>query len=118
MLDYTYQQKSLQAGLNSQWQLKQGQLNLTYNFNRIQRLYVDDSLKSRNGYADYSRGSYLGAEHLVDFYIGALPLANALKLTGGLDFRQSSSDQSFLSVSSYGPYEENYSKDRLHQQLS
>jgi vitamin B12 transporter len=87
-----------------------------YNFNRIQRLYVDDSLKSRNGFSDYSRGSYLGAEHMVDFYLGALPLAKGLKLTGGVDFRQSASDQSFLSVSSYGPYEESYGKDRLHQQ--
>jgi vitamin B12 transporter len=115
-LDYTYQQKSLQTGFSNLWQLKQGQLNLIYNFNKIDRNYVDDSVKSRNGYADYSRGEYKGGEHMVDFYLGAFPLAKNLKLTGGVDFRQSGSDQSFLSVSSYGPYEETYHKDRLHQQ--
>lgn len=113
-LDYTYQQKSWQAGLKSEWKLGKSQLHLLYNFNSINRNYIDDSTKSRNGFSIFSEGNYKGTEQFADLYITS-PISKTIKLTAGTDFRTSRSDQSYLSVSSFGPYESIYSKDSLNQ---
>lgn len=113
-LDYTYQQKSWQAGLKSEWKLGKSQLHLLYNFNSINRNYIDDSTKSRNGFSIFSEGNYKGTEQFADLYITS-PISKTIKLTAGTDFRTSRSDQSYLSVSSFGPYESVYSKDSLNQ---
>lgn len=113
-LDYTYKQKSYQAGLHSEWTLGKSQVHLLYNFNAIDRDYTDDSTKSRNGYDIYSKGRYTGNEHFADMYI-VTPLYKTVKLTVGTDLRSSLSDQSYLSISSFGPYNSVYGKDSLNQ---
>jgi vitamin B12 transporter len=117
-LDYTFHQKSFQTGLRNELNIGKAKLNVLYSFNSINRTYTDDSIKSRNGYDTYSRGSYKGGEHFVDAYIH-IPLHKNIKLTGGIDFRNSSSDQEYFSVGFYGPYTSRYSSDSLKQnQLS
>ncbi|MBL0134184.1 MAG: TonB-dependent receptor [Chitinophagaceae bacterium] len=113
-LDYTYQQKSWQAGMKSEWKLGKSQLHLLYNLNSINRNYIDDSTKSRNSFSIFSEGNYKGTEQFADIYITS-PLSKTIKLTAGTDFRSSKSDQSYMSVSSFGPYESVYSKDSLNQ---
>jgi len=113
-LDYTYKQKSWQAGVKNEFNIGKSKLNILYNYNNIDRLYTDDSVKSRNGYDTWSQGSYKGAEHYADAYIH-IPVNNQLKLTGGVDYRSSVSDQSYSSVGFFGPYKSAYSKDSLHQ---
>ena len=88
--------------------------NLLYNFNSINRNYVDDSIKSRNGYDIYSRGNYKGNEHFVDAF-AVFPIGNQVKLTIGIDFRHSSSDQEYFSVGFFGPFTSKYSNDSLKQ---
>jgi len=113
-LDYTYEQKSLQAGVRNEFILGKTKLNILYNYNYINREYIDDSVKSRNGFDIYSRGIYKGNEHFVDAYAFFL-LGNKLKMTTGVDYRNSNSDQEFLSISSYGPDSSAYAKDSLKQ---
>ncbi len=113
-LDYTYSQKSWQAGLRNEFNLGQSKLTLLYSYNNIDRIYTDDSTKSRNGYDIYSRGNYKGSEHFLDAYIHTA-LSTDVKLTGGIDYRSSKSDQEYLSISSFGPYSTKYSNDSLHQ---
>ena len=48
-LDYTYTQKSFQAGIKNEFSFGKTKLNLLYNYNTIDREYTDDSVKSRNG---------------------------------------------------------------------
>jgi vitamin B12 transporter len=97
-LDYTYTQKSYQAGVRNEFSFGKTKLNLLYNFNHIDRLYIDDSVKSRNGFDRYSRGSYQGAEHFVDAYV-TIPLGkSSSKFTGGADFRTSNTDQQYFSI--------------------
>jgi len=113
-LDYTYTQKSYQAGVRNEFSFGKTKLNVLYNYNHIDRLYVDDSVKSQNGFDKYSRGSYIGAEHFIDAYI-ATPVGNgSSKLTAGADFRTSNTDQEYSSVGFFGPYSTKYSKDSLH----
>lgn len=113
-LDYTYRQKSWQAGLRNELELGKTKLTLLYNYNNIDRSYTDDSVKSRNGFDTYSHGSYTGHEHFADAYLHIL-LSPAVKLTAGIDYRASQSDQEYFSVGFFGPYTSKYSSDSLHQ---
>ena len=97
-LDYTYTQKSYQAGVRNEFSFGKTKLNVLYNYNHIDRLYIDDSVKSRNGFDTYSRGSYSGAEHFIDAYV-TVPLGkSSSKFTGGADFRTSNTDQTYFSI--------------------
>ncbi len=113
-LDYTYKQKSWQTGIRSEFNIGRSKLNVLYNYNNINRLYTDDSIKSRNGFDTWSQGSYKGSEHFADAFIN-IPLGSQLKLTGGIDYRSSVSDQSYSSIGFFGPYKSEYSQDSLHQ---
>ena len=113
-LDYTYTQKSWQAGIRNEFSFGKSKLNILYSYNNIDRVYIDDSTKSRNGYDIYSRGNYIGSEHFIDAYLH-IPLTHQIKFTGGIDYRSSESDQEYLSIGSFGPYATKYSNDSLNQ---
>ena len=113
-LDFTARSKNLQVGIKNEIQLGKAKLNIIYNYNDISRTYIDDSVKSRNGFNIYSKGEYRGREHFAEAYIVS-PLATVLKLTAGADFRSSNSDQEYNSISAYGPYKNKLSKDSLKQ---
>jgi vitamin B12 transporter len=113
-LDYTYRQKSIQAGIKNEFSYGKTKLNVLYNFNTINREYIDDSVKSRNGYDTYSRGLYKGKEHFIDAF-AHFELNDKLKLSAGIDFRSSVSDQEYYSVGFFGPYSTKYSNDSLNQ---
>ena len=114
-LDYTYKQKSYQAGMRNEFSFGKTKLNLLYNYNHIDRLYIDDSVKSRNGFDTYSRGSYKGAEHFIDAFITTPVGTGNSKFTGGVDYRNSNTDQEYFSVGFFGPYLSKYSSDSLKQ---
>lgn len=113
-LDYTYTQKSWQAGIRNELMLGKTKLNFLYSYNSIDRIYTDDSIKSRNGFDSWSQGKYRGLEHFSDAFI-MIPINAGLKLTGGMDLRSSRSDQYYASVSSWGSYKTEYGADSLRQ---
>ena len=113
-LDYTFAQKSWQAGFRNEFLFGKSKLNVLYSYNDINRIYTDDSVKSRNGYDIYSRGSYKGSEHFMDAYLH-IPLSRQVKFTGGIDYRSSKSDQDYLSISGFGPFTTKYANDSLNQ---
>lgn len=114
-LDYTYRQKSWQAGLRNELKWKQHSLTLIYSYNGVERRYTDDSVKSRNGFDSWSDGRYKGSEHFADLF-WVMKKNKQLTLSGGIDFRASVTDQSFQSIGFFGPYSNRYSKDSLRQQ--
>ena len=101
-LDYTFAQKSLQAGIRNEFDLNKTKLTVLYNYNHISRLYIDDSVKSRNGFDTYSRGSYEANEHLIDAYM-VTSLSKIAKLTAGADIRLSSTDQLYIAIPAWAP---------------
>jgi vitamin B12 transporter len=113
-LDYTYNQKSVQAGVRNEISFGKTTLNVLYGYNNINREYIDDSIKSRNGFDTYSKGKYTGAEHFADAY-AAMDVTNKVKLTAGVDYRSSLSDQDYSSIGSFGPFTTKYSRDSLKQ---
>jgi vitamin B12 transporter len=112
-LDYTFTQKSYQAGLRNEIAFGKAKLNVLYNYNHIDRLYIDDSVKSRNGFDTYSRGSYQGGEHFIDAYLTTPVGSHSSKFTAGADFRTSNTNQEYSSIGFYS-YSSNYSADSLH----
>ncbi|HWN88720.1 MAG TPA: TonB-dependent receptor, partial [Chitinophagaceae bacterium] len=113
-LDYTYTQESYQAGVKNEFGFGKTKLNVLYNYNHIDRLYIDDSVKSQNGFDEYSRGSYEGMEHFIDAYVTTPVGSRSSKLTAGVDFRTSNTSQEYSAVGFFGPYSTIYSADSLH----
>ncbi|MBN8687096.1 MAG: TonB-dependent receptor [Chitinophagales bacterium] len=114
-LDYSYRQQSWQAGLRTEWIVKQHRFTLLYNYNDVNRRYTDDSVKSRNGFDTWSEGKYTGGEHFADLF-WVMKKNKSLTITGGADLRASRSDQHYTSVGFFGPFGSTYSKDSLRQQ--
>ncbi len=113
-LDYTYTQKSFQTGVKNELTFGKTKLNVLYNFNKIERVYIDDSTLSQNGFDAYSKGNYTGNEHFADAYAN-FELSKSTKLTVGADFRTSKTNQDYLSIGYFGPYKSSYSSDSLKQ---
>ena len=117
-LDLFSKNKNVQCGIKNEINIGKIKLNLLYNYNKNERTYIDDSIRSRNGFDIYSKGIYNGSEHFAEAFF-VVPVSSNIKLTAGADYRRSNSDQLYSSIGYYGPYESNLGKDSLKQnQLS
>lgn len=117
-LDFTYTQKSFQTGVKNEINIGKTKLNILYNYNKIERVYIDDSTLSQNGFDKYSKGSYNGSEHFVDAFAN-FGLSKTTKLTVGADYRSSTTNQDYMSVGFFGPYKTSLAGDSIKQnQLS
>lgn len=113
-LDLTANSTNLQYGLKNEFVIGKAKLMVNYNYNKIDRTYVDDSTKSRNGYDIYNKGVYKGSEHFADAFM-IYPLSNRIKITGGLEWRASSTSQQFVSIGAW-PFNSELGADSLKQQ--
>ena len=94
--DYTYMAKNTQAGIRNEIQMDKLKLNLLYNYNFIDRSFLDDSTGSRNGYYTFSNALYTSNEHFADVFL-VIPY-NKVQITTGVDFRSSNTDINSLNV--------------------
>jgi len=113
-LDLSSKNDNHQAGLRGWATVGKGKFNFAYNFNDNRRLYIDDSIISRNGYDKFNRGVYNGKEHFADAY-WVLNLKKYYQVTLGVDYRNSISNQEYISISDFGNYESKLGADSLHQ---
>jgi vitamin B12 transporter len=84
------------AGAKFQW-------HLTQSFLKAGRIYTDDSA-SIGGFAKYSRGEYNGNTAITETF-GNFNLSKKLVLVAGLQYQHQQTSQSYLSISSFGPFE-------------
>ena len=101
--DYTYRNKNFISGISSSYKLNNASLHFNYNYNWLYRNFVDDSL-SVGGFSKYQNGKYTGISHFAEVY-GNWQLHRNIELLAGVDYRLNASKQSYLSISSYGPYQ-------------
>lgn len=113
-LDLSSTNTNIQTGIKNEFKIGRSVLNVLYNYNNNNREYIDDSVKSRNGYDIYSKGLYKGTEHYAEAFL-FLPINSIFKFTGGIDYRSSSTDQSYHSIGYFGPYESDLKSDSLKQ---
>ena len=100
--DYTIKNKNSLVGFGADYTLGKSVLHFNYNYNKVNRLYFDDSA-SRGGFAYYSKGDYTGKSHFAELYSNIAVTKNIDVLIGA-DYRNHLSDQSYTSESIYGPY--------------
>ncbi len=84
-------------------------LNFTNTLINSKRTLSDDSL-SIGGFSKFSRGMYKGASFVSELY-GNFNLTQKLSLVAGVQRMALNTDQSYMSLSSYGPYETSLGND-------
>ncbi len=100
--DYTVKNDNKQAGATFIYPFKKGNVQLHYNFNRVERKYLDDSTYKPNPYAIFSNGTYTGRTHFAELY-GHWQFDHWEVLAGG-DYRFNNTDQWFFSTGLFGPF--------------
>lgn len=110
-LDLTNNNTNYQTGVKNNFNFGKLRMHLLYNYSYNNREYLDDSTLSRNGYDTYRKESYKGTEHFSEAY-AFYPINQFIKLTGGISYRSTSSDQSYHSVGYY-PTDTELGKDSL-----
>lgn len=102
--DFTVDNKNALAGLGITYTLGKSKIFANYNYNYTRRLYVDDSLQRGGGFSYYSKGNYQGRSHFAEVYSTINTVKNWTFVVGA-DYRYQLTDQSYFSVSSFGPFE-------------
>lgn len=113
--DYTYKNKNLQTGFRNEIKFNKNTLILNYNFNAVERNYLNDSADINPVAFDiYSSGKYKGGEHFGEAVFAGTFL-KVVQVVSGVDFRKSNTEQDYLSVSPFGNYIETVDKSIAKQ---
>lgn len=110
--DYTINNSTLTTGTGFNY--KKGIVNVTgtYQYSELKRNYFNDSTYKTS--VIFEDNKYYGKTQFVELY-GSFKLNNALTLLAGGDFRYSSYNQYYASVSQFGPYNAPPFDTSLHQ---
>ncbi|MBM3413076.1 MAG: TonB-dependent receptor [Bacteroidetes bacterium] len=89
---------------NLEWQHRGAKNNLSvqYQYNQVERNYLDDSLFRSSAFVRFAKSNYIGRSHFADLY-ASTKLQN-WELLAGADFRHHSTVQDYFSVGSWGPF--------------
>ncbi len=103
--DFTATSATRQLAAGLEYALKRGKIFVNYHINDSQRRYLDDSTSVPVGaFSNFSDAHYAALSHFAEAYTN-LKLTETVSVVAGLDFRAQNTDQSYRSVSAYGPYE-------------
>jgi vitamin B12 transporter len=100
--DYTVENNNTFHHIDLSYTVASMQLHLTQSFLKAGRIYTDDSA-SVGGFAKYSKGEYNGNNSTTELF-GNFNLSKKLVLVSGLQMMYQQTSQSYLSISSFGPY--------------
>ncbi len=112
--NYTYQTRFFQGGLQGEASLGRNSLHLIYSYGYTRRNYLDDSTAI---YPDYYQEEDVSRQQDGEIYLNR-PLGSHVSLLAGFQELFSTTDQSFLSISSFGPYSGSLSPDSAAAGLS
>jgi vitamin B12 transporter len=101
--DYTIKNRNSLVGFGADYALGKSVLHFNYNYNKVNRVYLDDSA-SRGGFSYYSKGDYTGKSHFIELYSN-IGVTKKIDVLVGADYRNQLSDQSYTSVSMFGPFD-------------
>jgi len=100
--DYRFTNRNIIVGTSLQYKLGKTTLNFQYNNNWYDRNLTDDSA-SIGGFAKYQQAHYTGKSQFLELYANS-DFTKNISLVGGVDYRVNASDQSSMSISSFGPF--------------
>ena len=86
------------------WQLKKENtlLQLNYQFNQVERDYLDDSSYRSSPFVSYTKSNYKGTTHFAEAYVSKK--TGAFELLAGVDYRKHYTTQTYWSTGPWGPY--------------
>lgn len=103
--DFTYRNRFDRFATGLEYVHQRGRLVLNYGLSDSRRTYVNDSTAREPGASEvYSYQEYGGRAHFIEGY-HSLKFVNRGELLTGVDYRFSNTDQTYRSISSFGPYE-------------
>jgi vitamin B12 transporter len=100
--DYTGTNTNFINTLALAYKIKKSALHFTTTLIDAKRLLADDS-GSVGGFSKYQRGNYKGKSWVTELY-GNFQLTGQLSLVAGVQHMRQTTDQSYFSLSSFGPY--------------
>lgn len=100
--DFTANNFSRQFNVGWNRQGTKTRMNFQYQFNQVDRSYLDDSLFVSNPAAAYTNSSYRGSTHFAEFFVNHT--FRQWELLTGIDFREHSTVQDYFSTGSFGPF--------------
>ncbi len=99
--DYTIDNSTLTGGAGFNYKKGIVTLNGTYQYSELKRHYLNDSLYRTS--TIFEDNKYNGKTQFAELY-ASFKLAKTLTLLAGADYRYSSFNQNYVSLSVYGPY--------------
>lgn len=104
--DYTTNQSLWMLGTSFEYKTEKDKIVLNYNFGENKRIYTNDStFIAKSAFDTYSKADFGGQTHFVDLYWSKKIQPN-FQFVLGSDLRLANLSQSYLSISSFGKYED------------
>ena len=113
--DFYIRNKNLIAGTGVRFVRNGVRLTANYQYSDIKRNYHNDSL-DRPGFAKFSTDDYYGKTQFAEAY-ASIELGSGFSVLQGADYRFSSMNNQYLSLSSFGQYKTAF-RDTSHSQAS
>jgi len=110
--DYYIHNSSFISGAGFAYKKGSVTLNGTYQYSELSRNYHNDSLDRTS--TIFEDNNYSGKSQFVELYAGT-KLGNGFTLLTGLDYRYNSYNQTYFSISAYGPYGSNFRDTSMNQ---
>ncbi|WP_170234174.1 TonB-dependent receptor plug domain-containing protein [Segetibacter aerophilus] len=111
--DYSISNSSFTSGAGFTYKKSIATINGTYQFSQLTRDYLNDSIYKTSTIFEDNR--YFGKTQFAELYT-SLKVLKPLTLLAGADYRFSSYDNHYYSVSSFGPYSPKPFDASLHQE--
>jgi vitamin B12 transporter len=113
--DYTIKNKNVVAGTGIHYQKNNVNLTANYQYSDITRNYYNDSVDIP-GFSKFASDDYFGKAQFIEAYT-SIGLGNGFTILQGADYRFSTMNDKYLSISSFGPFTTQF-KDTSHSQAS
>lgn len=110
--DYNIHNNSLITGTGLQYRKTGFSLNVNYQYSRLTRNYLNDSLDKTSTL--FENNTYRGRSHFAEVYAG-IRLSESFTLLTGADYRYNAYNQDYFSISAFGPYSSSFRDTSLHQ---
>lgn len=112
--DFTQRSRNLNTGTGFRFQSKAVTVAGNYMYTETGRNFLNDSSHAP-GFSKYVKDDYSGKNQFVELF-ASVQLGRGFTLLNGADYRFSSFNNQFLSISSYGPYASNFNDTSISQQ--
>jgi vitamin B12 transporter len=111
--DYTGKNKNNLGALYLNYHKNHLTWNTLASYQHAARYFTDDSTDRSSPYAYYSHGQYLAKNLTAESYVN-LQFTKQMQLVGGVQFLDQNTDQTYLSLSDFGPYSSALGGDSAH----